>query len=183
MTAPYIPARPGLDKPPDTMAVRDSLVTAAAKRFGVPVHLALAVARVENTRGIPAARGKAGEVGLMQIMPGAHGLDAKALENPETNVNFGVRLLRGLFERHGSWETALRGYNGALQNPVAGDAYVNKVRAQLSAQIGKTSTPISSRDRDMRDKLALARHVLADSRFTDADRQRILRDFYAAQKR
>lgn len=173
-----------LDKSPDFAAARDSLVTAAAKRFGVPVSLALAVSRVENTRGIPTARGKGGEVGLMQIMPSAHGLDPKALEDPEMNVNFGIRLLRGLFEKHGSWETALRAYNGALQHPEAGDAYYNKIRAQLRSQIGKEpSAPVSSRDRSAREALAVARRAISDSRFTESERRGALETFHAAQKR
>lgn len=127
MTAPTGPI---LDKRTPAQ-LRDSLITEAARRHGVPLQLALAVSHVENTRGLPAARGAAGEVGLMQIMPQVHGFNPKALEDPAVNVNFGVRLLRSLFERHKSWEQAIRAFNGATDNPTAGDAYVNKVRAAM----------------------------------------------------
>jgi soluble lytic murein transglycosylase-like protein len=124
MSAPLAPVL-------DTVAMRDRLVTEAAKRHQVPLSLALAVARVENTRGLPKARSSAGAVGLMQVLPQAHGLAPEQLENPEFNVDFGVRLLKSLYTRHGSWDRALRAYNGALGKQAAGDAYLNRIRTEL----------------------------------------------------
>lgn len=175
MTTPFVPQLP-FD--------RDSVVSAAARKRGVPVQLALAVSRVENTRGDPKARGSAGEVGLMQVHPLAHNLDPKQLEDPAFNADYGVRLLRGLFENYGSWEKAIRAYNGALGNPEAGDAYVNRVRVAMRAKLGlPPSTPISSADREFRDRLALARRVLADPRFSPSEREQTLRRFHATEKR
>lgn len=164
--------------------IRDTVVADAARKRGVPVQLALAVSRVENARGDPLARGKAGEIGLMQVHPLAHNLDPKQLEDPAFNADYGTRLLRGLFENYGSWEKALRAYNGALGNPEAGDAYVNRVRAAMKSQLGAApSTPISSADREFRDRLALARRVISDSRFSPSERAQTLQRFHAVEKR
>src|SRR5574341_779469 len=110
--------------PPTPSELRDRVVLAAAQRHGVPPTLALAVSHVENWRGLPRARSKAGAVGIMQVMPNIHGPSATELEDPEVNAETALRLLRRLYDRHGDWDKALRAYNGALKLPKAGDRYV-----------------------------------------------------------
>lgn len=158
---------------------RNAVAAAAARRHGVPVHLAQAISFVENARGIPDARGKAGEVGIFQVMPDMHGASASELENPLRNADVAMQLLRSKYDSLGSWEKALRAYNGALNKPTAGDHYVNLVRNQLSRQIGRPApSPISTAAREWYDRLALARRVLEDPRFSEADRQRTLKQFH-----
>lgn len=120
-----------LDKilPPSQSDLRDRLVAEAARRHAVPVDLAIAVSHVENWRGLPQARSSAGAVGLMQVMPDIHGSTARELEDPGHNVELGVKILRMYYDRYGSWEKALRAYNGSLKLPRAGDRYVAQVRA------------------------------------------------------
>ena len=48
------------------------LIVTHAKKNGVPVRLAHAVVKIESNYK-PSARGRAGEVGLMQINPQRHG--------------------------------------------------------------------------------------------------------------
>ena len=74
-----------------------NLIAKYAKQHGVPLHLARAVVQVEsNFRSN--ATGAAGEVGLMQIklstarQMGYNG-SKKALYNPETNLNWGMKYL------------------------------------------------------------------------------------------
>ncbi len=73
------------------------LVGKYARAAGVPVALALAVVEVESNFN-PRARGRAGEIGLMQIKPataraiGYRG-SLKALYNPETNLAWGMKYL------------------------------------------------------------------------------------------
>lgn len=76
-----------------------------AKANGVPVALALAVVRVESNYR-PGARGRAGEVGLMQIKPQtARGMgfsgSTKALYDPDTNLRWGMKYLAGAYKRAG----------------------------------------------------------------------------------
>lgn len=74
-----------------------NLITSYAKANGVPVDLAHAVVRIESNYR-PNARGRAGEIGLMQLklgtarMMGYRG-SRKALYNPETNIKYGMKYL------------------------------------------------------------------------------------------
>ncbi|HSG95259.1 MAG TPA: transglycosylase SLT domain-containing protein [Afifellaceae bacterium] len=81
------------------------LVGKHARAAGVPVALALAVVQVESNFN-PRARGRAGEVGLMQIKPataraiGYKG-SIKALYNPNTNLTWGMKYLAEAHRRGG----------------------------------------------------------------------------------
>ncbi|WP_425504146.1 lytic transglycosylase domain-containing protein [Roseibium litorale] len=79
------------------------LIRAAAKKHGVPLEIAQAVVRIESNFN-PRARGSHGEVGLMQIKPAtARGLgyrgSTKALYDPKTNLEWGMRYLAGAHQR------------------------------------------------------------------------------------
>ncbi len=80
----------------DAAGYRD-LAACEAKRTGLPPHIALAVIEIESGFD-PAARGAAGEVGLMQVMPptarmlGFRGSD-EDLADPAANIRLGVRYL------------------------------------------------------------------------------------------
>lgn len=73
------------------------IVARYAGEYGVPVDLAHAVIRVESNYRA-SARGRAGEIGLMQIKPTTARLmgyrgSAKGLYNPETNIKYGMKYL------------------------------------------------------------------------------------------
>ncbi|MTI19132.1 lytic transglycosylase domain-containing protein [Rhodobacteraceae bacterium RKSG542] len=83
----------------------DKLIKKHAKKHGVPADLARAVVQVESNFNAK-ARGAAGEVGLMQIKPAtARGMgyrgSTKALYNPETNIDWGMRYLAGAHKKAG----------------------------------------------------------------------------------
>ena len=93
-----------------------SLIRKAAAKHGVPANIAKAVVEVESNFN-PRARGRAGEVGLMQIKPAtARGIgyrgSTKALYDPETNLEWGMKYLAGAHERANG---DLCGYDPALQ--------------------------------------------------------------------
>ncbi len=73
------------------------MIAKHARAAGVPVRLALAVVEVESGFR-PNARGRAGEIGMMQIMPrtarfiGYKGR-LKNLYNPNTNLRYGMKYL------------------------------------------------------------------------------------------
>jgi soluble lytic murein transglycosylase-like protein len=76
-----------------------------ARENGVPVQLAHAVITIES-RYNPRARGRAGEVGLMQIKPAtARGIGyrgpIKALYDPDTNLKWGMKYLGEAHRRGG----------------------------------------------------------------------------------
>ncbi len=120
----------------------DTIIRRHAKANGVPYALARAVVQVEsNFRA--SARGKVGEVGLMQIRKatargeGYRG-STKALYRPETNIKYGMRYL-GKAYRLGGRSTcgAILKYNaghGAKRmNPIS-RRYCTKVRRILKSR-------------------------------------------------
>lgn len=83
----------------------DSLIRKHAKANGVPYNLARAVVQVESA-GRVNARGAAGEIGLMQLMPRtARGIGYKGkmknLYNPDTNLAYGMKYLGEAYRRGG----------------------------------------------------------------------------------
>jgi len=112
--APVQILAPGVPVETEPLTERARLVARAAheaKAQGVPVRLVAAVVTVESAWN-PKARGAAGEVGLMQLMP----TTARALgvnpHDPAQNLRGGVRLLRTHYETTGNWASALARYNG-----------------------------------------------------------------------
>lgn len=75
----------------------EAVIRKYAAQEGVPIDLAMAVVSVES-RFRANARGRAGEVGLMQIKPAtARGMgyrgSTKGLYDPETNLKWGMKYL------------------------------------------------------------------------------------------
>lgn len=116
-----------------------ALISRYAAKNGVPVALAHAVVRVESNYR-PNARGKAGEIGLMQIKPATARLmgytgDIEGLFNPETNIRFGMKYL-GKAHRLGGGTTCgtilkyNAGHSARRMNPVSAD-YCRKVKLHL----------------------------------------------------
>jgi soluble lytic murein transglycosylase-like protein len=100
------------------------LIERYAGEHGVEPSL-IASVMLQESGGNPDAYSKSGAVGLMQVMP-KDGLAASfmcvngpcfasrpsmdELFDPEFNVAYGVRMLAGLIQRHGSVREALRSY-------------------------------------------------------------------------
>jgi soluble lytic murein transglycosylase-like protein len=113
-----------------------------AGRRGVPVALAMAVVRIESNHN-PKARGRAGEIGLMQIKPQtARGLgfsgSAAALYDPDTNLKWGMKYLAGAYRLAGgdTCGTILRyqAGHGARRMTAAASAYCGKVKRHMAGQ-------------------------------------------------
>ncbi|MBR6562366.1 MAG: lytic transglycosylase domain-containing protein [Clostridia bacterium] len=93
-------------------------VTAYAAEYGVPEPLVYAVIRAESGFD-ERAESRVGAKGLMQMMPDTLDWLSRLIGeetptdifDPETNVKYGTYYLRHLYDRFGSWETALAAYN------------------------------------------------------------------------
>lgn len=114
-------------------------IGAAAVRAGVSPALAVAVAQRESGLN-PSAIGESGEVGLFQLMPStAADLGVNPWDTTQ-NIAGGVRYLREMFDRFGSWATALVGYNagpGAVERgeaPRSSYEYADDVLAAAGVQ-------------------------------------------------
>ncbi len=111
-----------------------------ARANGVPVALAMAVVRIESNYNAK-ARGRAGEVGLMQIKPRtARGMgfsgSTAALYDPDTNLRWGMKYLAGAYERAGgdTCGTIMRYQGGhyATRMSKAAVAYCAKVKRHMA---------------------------------------------------
>ncbi|GAB4350069.1 MAG: hypothetical protein Kow0026_06010 [Oricola sp.] len=113
----------------------EDIVARYAGEYGVPVELAHAVIFTES-RYRADARGKAGEIGLMQLkLSTARGEgykgSAKGLYNPETNIAYGMKYLGKAYKLSGGTTcgTILKynaGHGAKRMNPVS-KAYCEKV--------------------------------------------------------
>ncbi len=116
------------------------LISRYATAYGVPVALAHAVVRVESNYRAN-ARGRAGEIGLMQIKPATaramgYSGSAKGLYNPETNIKFGMKYLAGAHKLGGGsvCGTILKynaGHGAKRMNPISA-RYCAKVKRHMA---------------------------------------------------
>lgn len=107
-----------------------SLVTSAARRHGVPVHLAHGVVRTESQYNCR-ARSSHGALGVMQVMPrtarslGVYG----NLLNCETSIDVGMRYLKEALEKSDNLCVGLSFYNTGLYAKPRCTSYGRKVLA------------------------------------------------------
>ena len=119
-----------------------SMIAEAASRYGVPVDLALAVARRESNFD-QNARGALDEIGVFQLRPGTAaevGVDPFDLAG---NIEGGMRYLRKQFDRFGDWATALMAYNGGpgnVQRGTVSDA-AQRYSREVLAESGPAVAP------------------------------------------
>jgi soluble lytic murein transglycosylase-like protein len=117
----------------------DRIIAKYARTYGVPVSLAHAVIRIESNYH-PKIRGRAGEIGLMQIkLQTARGMgyrgSAKGLYNPSTNIRYGMAYLGGARKLGGRsvCGTILKynaGHYAKRMNPTSAK-YCAKVKANM----------------------------------------------------
>lgn len=120
----------------------DALIAKHAKANGVPLSLAQVVVQIES-RYNPRARGRAGEIGLMQIKPAtARGMgyrgSVQGLYDPDTNLAWGMKYLAKARELGGGsiCGTVLRynaGHYAKRMNPTS-----SRYCAQVKTMLGKS---------------------------------------------
>lgn len=114
------------------------LIEKYGRENGVSPELGHAIIEIES-RFRPNVRGRAGEIGLMQIKPATARMvgfrgSAKALYDPETNIKYGMRYLgkaRKLGSQNGVCGTILKynaGHGARRMNPIS-RRYCEKVKA------------------------------------------------------
>ncbi|MBI3930184.1 MAG: transglycosylase SLT domain-containing protein [Armatimonadetes bacterium] len=107
----------------------DQMLAAAAAKYGIPPNILKAVAWQEsgwraNASSFDGGHGK----GIMQIDDRFHQFArTQAVWNPSQNIEYGARYLRELYDKTGSWQEALRRYNG-------GSSYPPKIFAHAQSQ-------------------------------------------------
>jgi hypothetical protein len=115
----------------------------ASMRFGVPLDLAVAVARAESGFN-PAAKSPAGATGVMQVMPDIHrdllslrfeAPQAWSLVDPEKAILAGSFLLAGYLREEPCVECALSRYLGTFDR--AYQARVARFRLEAASAIAQ----------------------------------------------
>lgn len=114
-----------------------SRISEVAARHGVPAGLALAVARVESNMRCQ-ARGRAGELGPLQIKPAtARGLGysgpASALNSCGAGLEWGMRHLAVAYKRCGSAAGAAALHNRGLASACTRTAYSHRVTRLMAS--------------------------------------------------
>ncbi len=112
-------------------------ISEAASRHGVPASLALAVARVESNMRCE-ARGRAGELGPLQIKPAtARGLGyagpASALNSCGAGLEWGMRHLAVAYRQCGSAAGAAALHNRGLASSCTRTAYSSRVTRVMAS--------------------------------------------------
>lgn len=120
------------------------IVVEEARRMGVPVSLALAVAHAESNFDAGAESHK-GARGVMQIMPatarGEYGLSPDLLWDPRINVRVGLHFLKRLVYRYrGRVDLALSYYNGGSAVGRLPNARVIPATAKYVARVQRLRT-------------------------------------------
>jgi soluble lytic murein transglycosylase-like protein len=117
----------------------------------VPAELVDAVAFVESAYD-PSATGKAGEIGIMQVMPSTAAMlgfqgNRAQLADPDTNIRYGVQYLAGaLREAGGDLCRALMKYRAGYGEEVMSSRsveYCRRVRDHLAALGSPLATLVS----------------------------------------
>jgi hypothetical protein len=95
-----------------------SLIIDEANSQGVPPEIALAVATQESGMchwgpSGSVLRGKAGEYGVMQLMPATASALGVDPEDVNDNIHGGVKYLSQLYDQFGDWSLAVQHYNGS----------------------------------------------------------------------
>lgn len=120
----------------------DALLLRIALDLDIPIELARAVVSAESNWDSTAVS-RVGAVGLLQVMPKEHAQlilstcgSFGSLIEQQCNIEVGLRILRGYYDRYGNWREALLAYNGALHYPSAGRRYLESVAKHLPEEHG-----------------------------------------------
>lgn len=128
---------PASGEAPAEMSSIRGRITEVAARHGVPAGLALAVARIESNMRCQ-ARGRAGELGPLQIKPAtARGLGysgpASALNSCGAGLEWGMRHLAVAYQRCGSAAGAAALHNRGLGAACTRTAYSHRVTRLMAS--------------------------------------------------
>lgn len=119
---------------PTSVSQWEMYISEAAREFYVSPDIIAAVIMKES-QGQASVTGKAGEQGLMQIMPRFHSC---ATYEPRANIFCGTSILAGHIQYYsGDIKTALAAYNGGRKDLSVGQQYATVVLGTLNYYVGK----------------------------------------------
>jgi soluble lytic murein transglycosylase-like protein len=105
----------------------NEMLEAASAKYGIPADILKGVAYQESGWRVDAKSfdGQHGK-GIMQIDDRFHAFARTAdVWDPAKNIDYGAKFLRDLYDETGSWESALKRYNGSSSYPPLIMAHAN----------------------------------------------------------
>lgn len=124
-------------------------INLSSAEFKVPASIIEGVLYVESADGENTTGAKAGEVGIMQIIPGtaayirtlSPSLAGAQPHIPSNAIRMGTALLADNFKKLHSWSKAIIAYNSGVNSPrvnVANDWYLVRVQERIKALYAKS---------------------------------------------
>lgn len=124
------------------------IVDECAEKYSLPPELIFAVIKTESSFD-PNAKSHAGACGLMQITPRTFAwisslrslsTDPDMIFDERTNIDYGCYLLRYLYDRYESFDTAFAAYNAGMTrvNEWLGDESISKDGVLLNIPFEET---------------------------------------------
>ena len=129
------------------------LVDKYAGRYGIPLYIARNLVRVESG-GRQNAVSPSGARGVMQLTPATAKALGVDINDPEQNIEGGMRYLRQQYDRFGRWDLALAAYHSGPQAvikynsvPPRSQAFVRRILGTGAAVASRGSVPRPQLDR------------------------------------
>ena len=129
------------------------LVDQYAGRYGIPLYIARNLVRVESG-GRQNAVSPSGARGVMQLTPATAKALGVDINDPEQNIEGGMRYLRQQYDRFGRWDLALAAYHSGPQAvikyhgvPPNSQAFVRRILGTGAVVASRGSVPRPQLDR------------------------------------
>lgn len=129
------------------------LVDKYAGRYGIPLYIARNLVRIESG-GRQDAVSPSGARGVMQLTPATARALGVDINDPEQNIEGGMRYLRQQYDRFGRWDLALAAYHSGPQAvikdngvPPRSQAFVRRILGTGAAVASRGSVPRPQLDR------------------------------------
>lgn len=119
-----------------------ALVDKYAAKYGIPLHIARNLVRFESG-GRQDAVSPSGARGVMQLTPATAKALGVDINDPEQNIEGGMRYLRLQFDRFGRWDLALAAYHAGPAAVIKYNGVPPKSQAHVRRILGSTSAVAS----------------------------------------
>lgn len=116
-----------------------TLVDRYAARYGVPLDLARNLVRIESG-GRQSAVNPTGARGVMQLLPSTARALGVDINDPEQNIEGGMRYLRLQYDRFGRWDLALAAYHAGPRAVISCNCVPAKSQAYVRSVLRNTRT-------------------------------------------
>lgn len=122
-----------------------ALVDKYAARHEIPLHIARNLVRVESG-GRQSAVSRTGARGVMQLTPATARALGVDINDPEQNIEGGMRYLRLQYARFGRWDLALAAYHAGPHAVIKYNGVPPKSQAYVTRVLGsaKSTSPAKS---------------------------------------